>query len=152
MMNNDIIKNRIVGFTAGTFDLLHAGHFLMLKEAQEQCNYLIVGLQIDPSIDRPLKNKPIQTIEERKVQLEGCKYVDEVIVYNTEKALIDLLLKVKPDIRILGEDWKEKEFTGKLLGIPVFFNTRKHSFSSTDLRKRIYIAEQTKRKILGEDF
>lgn len=151
MMDNKI-KNRKIGFTAGTFDLLHTGHFLMLKEAQEQCDYLIVGLQTDPSIDRPLKNKPVQSVDERKIQLEGCKYVDEVIIYDTEKSLIYLLMKIKPDIRILGEDWKEKEFTGHLLGIPVFFNTRTHNFSSTDLRKRIYCAERVKRKILGEDF
>jgi glycerol-3-phosphate cytidylyltransferase len=133
-----------VGFTCGAFDVLHAGHFLMLEEAKKQCTYLIVGLQSNPQIDRPEKNKPVQTVEERKIQLESCKFVDEVIVYTTEMELISLLTKIMPDIRILGEDWKNKNFTGIELGIPVYFNQRKHDYSSSNLRKRIYEAEKLK--------
>lgn len=127
----------IKGFTCGAFDLLHAGHVLMLKEAREQCDYLIVGLQTDPSIDRPEKNKPVQSLEERTIQLEGCKYVDEIILYNSEEDLYLLLRGIKPDIRIIGADWKGKKYTGHDLPIKMYFNSRDHSYSSTDLRKRI---------------
>jgi len=125
------------GFTCSAFDLLHAGHILMLKEIRGQCDFLVVGLQSDPTIDRPEKNKPIETLEERKIKLEGCKYVDEIIVYNTEAELIELLKKVNPDVRFLGEDWRGKHFTGDDLPIQIIFNSRDHSYSSTDLRERI---------------
>ncbi len=125
------------GFTCGTFDLLHAGHMLMLKEIRGGCEYLIVGLQSDPTIDRPEKNKPVETLEERMIRLEGCKYVDEVIVYNTEKELYELLKNLNPDVRFIGADWKGKSFTGDDLPINVIFNSREHNYSSTNLRKRI---------------
>mgnify|MGYP004463272173 FL=1 len=127
-----------VGFTCSCFDLLHAGHILMLKDAKEQCDKLIVGLQTDPSIDRPLtKNKPIQSLRERKIQLEAVKYIDDIFVYETESDLIDLLKLVKPDIRILGSDYKDESFTGDDLNIPVYYHERDHDYSSSDLRKKI---------------
>ncbi len=132
------------GFTCGAMDLLHAGHVLMLKEAKEQCDYLIVGLQTDPSIDRADKNRPVQSLEERRIQLEGCEYVDEIVLYSTEADLLNLLETMKPDVRFVGADWKGKEFTGHELPIPVIFNRRDHTFSSSDLRKRIWIAESAK--------
>lgn len=125
------------GFTCGSFDLLHAGHVLMLQEAKTVCDYLIVGLQTDPTIDRESKNKPIQSLEERKIQLSAVKYVDEVIVYETENDLYKLLKKLRPAIRIIGVDHKGKKFTGHDLDIELFFNSRKHSWSSSSLRKRI---------------
>ena len=127
-----------IGFTCSCFDLLHAGHILMLKDAKEQCDKLIVGLQTDPSIDRPLtKNKPIQSLRERKIQLEAVRYVDDIFVYETESDLIDLLKLVKPDIRILGSDYKDKSFTGDDLNIPIYYHERDHDYSSSDLRKKI---------------
>jgi len=136
------------GFTCSTFDLLHAGHVAMLKEAKTQCDYLIVGLQNDPTLDRATKNKPIQSIVERQLQLEGCKYVDEVWIYNTEKDLEDLLLTLPIDIRILGVEYEGKEFTGREIchkrGIELYFNGRDHSFSSSELRQRVYEAERSK--------
>ena len=125
------------GFTCGTFDLLHAGHILMLKEIRGQCDFLVVGLQTDPTLDRPEKNKPIETLEERRIQLEGCKYIDKIVIYNTEMDLLNLLKELNPDIRFVGEDWKGKHFTGDDLPIKVIFNSRSHSYSSTSLRKRI---------------
>jgi len=127
----------IKGFTCGTMDLLHAGHILMLKECKEQCDYLIVGLQTDPTLDRPEKNKPIETIEERKIRLEGCKYVDEIIIYDTEADLYQLLQKLKPDKRFVGADYKNKHFTGDDLPIHIVYNSRNHNFSSSNLRTRI---------------
>jgi glycerol-3-phosphate cytidylyltransferase len=127
----------VKGFTAGSFDLLHAGHILMLKEIRAQCDFLIVGLQTDPTIDRPEKNKPIETIEERKIKLEGCKYVDQIILYDTEADLYNLLKKIKPDVRFLGADWQSKHFTGDDLPIKIIFNSRDHNYSSSNLRKRI---------------
>lgn len=132
------------GFTCGAMDLLHAGHVMMLKECRSQCDYLIVGLQIDPSFDRPQKNRPIQNLEERRIQLEGCKYVNEIVLYETELDLVELLKKIKPDIRFLGEDWKGKSFTGDDLEIEIIFNNRNHTFSSSDLRQRIFEAERQK--------
>jgi glycerol-3-phosphate cytidylyltransferase len=126
------------GFTCSCFDLFHAGHIMMLKEAKSKCDYLIVGLQTDPTIDRPEKNKPIQSVFERFVQLESCKYVDEVVVYATEKDLLDILHSYPIDVRIVGDEYKDKEFTGKNLEhIEMYYNTRKHSFSTTELRKRV---------------
>ena len=127
-----------IGFTCSCFDLLHAGHILMLKDAKEQCDKLIVGLQTDPSIDRPLtKNKPIQSLRERKIQLEAVRYVDDIFVYETESDLIDLLKLVKPDVRILGSDYKDEKFTGDDLNIPIYYHERDHNYSSTNIRKKL---------------
>jgi glycerol-3-phosphate cytidylyltransferase len=126
------------GFTCSCFDLFHAGHIMMLKEARSKCDYLIVGLQTDPTIDRPEKNKPIQSVVERFIQLESCKYVDEVVVYATEKDLLDILYTYPIDIRVVGEEYKDKDFTGKdLEHIEIYYNTRRHSFSTTELRQRV---------------
>jgi glycerol-3-phosphate cytidylyltransferase len=131
-----------VGFTCSTFDLFHAGHIMMLKEAKTQCDYLIVGLQTDPTIDRPeTKNKPIQSIFERFVQLQACKFVDEVVVYATEKELIDILLSYPVDVRILGEEYAGQEFTGCAIPMEFYFNQRRHSFSTSELRQRVIEAE-----------
>ncbi len=130
-----------VGFTCSTFDLLHAGHILMLEEAREQCDYLIVGIQTDPTIDRPGKNKPVQTIIERTLQLKAVRYVDEVVVYSTEQDLIDLLEILPISVRIIGEEYKDNDFTGKdkcaERGIYIYYNSRSHRFSSTELRHRV---------------
>lgn len=138
-----------IGFTCSTFDLFHAGHIMMLKEAKSVCDYLIVGLQTDPTIDRPQKNKPVQSVFERFVQLQACKYVDEIVVYATEKELVDLLLSYPINIRILGAEYEDKEFTGRKEcaehGIELYFNKREHSFSTTELRHRVAEAEAAKR-------
>ena len=133
------INNRSgrVGFTCSAFDLFHAGHVMMLEEAKRQCDYLIVGIQIDPSIDRPEKNKPIQSIVERQIQVRGCRFVDEVWVYETEADLIDLLTTLPIDVRILGEEYKDKDYTGDNLHMETYFNRRKHKFSSSELRNRL---------------
>jgi glycerol-3-phosphate cytidylyltransferase len=136
-----------IGFTCSTFDLFHAGHMMMLKEAKTQCDYLIVGLQTDPTIDRPdTKNKPIQSLFERFVQLDSCKYVDEIIPYSTEKELMDILLSYPIDVRIIGEEYKDSHFTGRELNIEMYYNARKHSFSTTSLRQRVNEAEEKKKK------
>jgi glycerol-3-phosphate cytidylyltransferase len=127
----------MIGFTCGAFDLLHAGHVVMLKEARKNCDKLVVGLQTDPSIDRQDKNKPAQSVYERYVQLSGVKYVDEIIPYDTEQSLVDLLQSQEIDIRFIGEDYRDREFTGSDLPIEVFYTSRQHSFSSTNLRKVI---------------
>jgi len=137
----------IVGITASTFDLLHAGHIMMLREAKQQCDYLIVALQTDPTIDRPdTKNKPIQTIVERHIQLSAVKYVDEIIPYSTEQDLIDIFASFPLHIRILGEEYKDRDFTGldicKQRNIDLYFNKRDHRFSTTELRKRLSIIEE----------
>ena len=130
-----------VGFTCSTFDLLHAGHIQMLREAKEQCDYLLVGLQIDPSVDRAEKNAPIQSIVERYTQLKAVSYVDEIVPYATETDLNDILTMYHIDVRILGEEYREKDFTGKDIckkrSIQLYFNKREHRFSSSDLRKRV---------------
>jgi glycerol-3-phosphate cytidylyltransferase len=130
-----------VGFTCSTFDLLHAGHVQMLREAKEQCDYLICGLQVDPSIDRAEKNAPIQTIVERYTQLKAVGYVDEIIPYGTEEDLKDILSMYHIDVRILGEEYRDKEFTGKDIcrrrDIQLYFNKRDHRFSSSGLRERV---------------
>tara|TARA_Y100001937_G_scaffold128558_1_gene205870 strand:+ start:1558 stop:2004 length:447 start_codon:yes stop_codon:yes gene_type:complete len=137
-----------IGFTCSTFDLLHAGHITMLEEAKHHCDYLIVGLQNDPTLDRPEKNAPVQTIVERQIQLAAVKYVDEIVIYNTEQDLVDLLLTLPIDVRVLGDEYKTKDFTGKDIakqrGSKIVYNGRDHSFSSTSLRKRVHIAEDTK--------
>jgi len=125
------------GFTCGAMDLLHAGHVLMLKECKEHCDYLIVGLQTDPTLDRPEKQKPVETLEERQIRLEGCRYVDEIVTYNTEAELYKLLQELSPDVRFVGADHKDKPFTGDDLPIHVIFNSREHNFSSTNLKNRI---------------
>jgi glycerol-3-phosphate cytidylyltransferase len=117
---------------------------MMLKEAQTQCDYLIVGLQTDPTIDRPEKNKPVQGIFERYVQLQACKYVDEVVVYATEKELLDVLQSYPIDVRILGDEYASKSFTGDNLDMELYFNRREHSFSTTELRQRVVDAERIK--------
>ena len=131
----------IVGLTCSTFDLLHAGHVQMLREAKEHCAYLICGLQIDPAIDRPKKNSPIQTVVERYTQVKAVRYVDEIIPYATEEDLKDILQMYHIDIRILGDEYREKDFTGKDIckrrDIALYFNKRDHRFSSSDLRKRV---------------
>jgi glycerol-3-phosphate cytidylyltransferase len=126
-----------IGFTCSTFDMLHAGHIVMLQESKEQCDYLICGLLTDPTIDRPeTKNRPVQTPFERYVQLAGCRFVDEVIPFNTEQELVDMILTIQPHIRIVGEEYKGTDHTGVGL-CPIYYNKRKHSFSSSDLRNRV---------------
>ncbi len=136
-----------IGFTASTFDLLHAGHIAMLREAKSQCDWLICGLQIDPSIDRIDKNKPIQTVVERYVQLSAVCYVDEIIPYSTEKDLEDILQMFSIDVRIIGEEYKDGKFTGRAIcssrGIEIYYNKRDHRFSSSDLKKRVVGNEQS---------
>ena len=130
-----------VGITFSTFDLFHTGHVAMLKEASNNCDHMIVGLQSDPSVDRAEKNKPIQSVFERYVQLAGCKYINEIIPYETEKDLEDILLTYKIDKRFIGEEYKTKDFTGKQIcvdkGIEIYYNKRQNSFSTTNLRQRI---------------
>ena len=138
-----------IGITFSTFDMLHAGHIAMLSEAKNHCDYLIAGLQTDPTIDRPdTKNSPIQSVVERQIQLAACRYVDEVVVYQTERDLIDLLLILPVDVRILGVEYEQKDFTGRGecydRGIELVFNGRDHSFSSSSLRKRVAAAESMK--------
>lgn len=135
----------IVGFTCGSFDLLHAGHVLMLEEAKRHCDRLVVGLQADPTIDRPDKNKPIMSLEERAAVLRAIKWVDDVCIYSTERDLLSLLTTLKPDVRIIGADWKGKQFTGFELPIRVIFNSRNHSYSSSSLRERVMSAELERR-------
>ena len=136
-----------VGFTASTFDLLHAGHIAMLREAKSVCDYLICGLQVDPTFDRPKKNQPVQSIVERQAQLAAIKYVDEVIIYCTESDLCDIINMYPIDVRILGEEYRDKDFTGKdecrKRGIQLYFNKRDHRFASSDLRKRVQYANDS---------
>jgi glycerol-3-phosphate cytidylyltransferase len=130
-----------IGITFSAFDLLHAGHIKMLEEARRQCDYLIVGLQTDPTLDRPDKNRPTQTVVERYIQLKGCRFVDEIVPYATEQDLEDILQSFKIDVRIIGDEYREKQFTGReyceTKGIAFFFNTRDHRFSSSSLRKEV---------------
>jgi len=130
-----------VGFTCSTFDLLHAGHVMMLREAKTVCDYLIVGLQTDPTIDRPSKNKPVQTLVERYIQLSAINYVDEIVPYQTEQDLEDIFNMFPISVRILGEEYKDTEFTGRTIcakrGIELHYNKRDHRFSSSDLRRRV---------------
>jgi glycerol-3-phosphate cytidylyltransferase len=138
-----------IGITFSTFDMLHAGHIAMLAEARNHCDYLICGLQTDPTIDRPdTKNRPVQSIVERQIQLAACRYVDEVVVYQTEQDLIDLLLILPLDVRVLGVEYEHKEYTGKRechqRSIEIVFNGRDHSFSSSSLRKRVAESETIK--------
>jgi glycerol-3-phosphate cytidylyltransferase len=138
-----------IGFNCSSFDLFHAGHVTMLKEERRYCDYLIVALQTDPTVDRPKeKNKPIQSVYERFVQVSACKYVDEVLVYTTEDDLLNMLKTQHIDIRFLGDEYKTKEFTGKQWcldnGIELHYHLREHPYSSSRLRKRVYEAEKEK--------
>ena len=130
-----------IGITFSAFDLLHAGHIKMLEEARRQCDYLIVGLQTDPTIDRPDKNRPTQTVVERYIQLKGCRFVDEIVPYATEQDLEDILKSFKIDVRIIGEEYREKQFTGReyceYKGIEFYYNKRDHRFSSSSLRREV---------------
>lgn len=144
-------EGKRIGIVFSAFDLLHAGHIAMLSEAKNHCDYLICGLQTDPTIDRPeTKNRPVQSIVERQIQLAACRYVDEVVVYSTEQDLIDLLLILPVDTRILGVEYADKDFTGRsectIRGIEIVYNGRDHSFSSSSLRKRVYDSESNKRR------
>ena len=126
------------GITFGAFDLFHAGHVLMLEEAKAVCDYLIVCIQTDPSLDREEKNKPVQSIIEREIQVSGCRYVNEVIIYDKESDLLSIIDEVDWDVRIIGEEYKDKDFTGKDLTLEkCYFNKRPHSFSSSELRERV---------------
>lgn len=131
-----------VGFTCGTFDLLHPGHVLMLADAKGHCDWLVVGLQIDPSVDRAEKHAPIQTLDERIMVLQAVKYVDDIKVYRTEIDLVELLRAVKPDVRIIGSDWKGKPYTGMELNIPIYWHERGHSWSTSELRRRVAERDQ----------
>ena len=137
--------NMKVGITFSTFDLFHAGHLKMIEEAKLQCDYLIVGLQLDPSIERKEKNKPVQSIIERYIQLKGSKHIDEIIPYVTEEDLMDILTSFKIDVRVIGEEYKEKSFTGKDYceekGIKLYYNKREHRFSSSALRNQVKSAK-----------
>ena len=136
----------IVALTASTFDLLHAGHIAMLREAKAQCDHLICALQVDPSLDRPDKNSPVQSLVERHAQLSAVKYVDEILPYCSENDLLDIINMYPINIRILGEEYRDKEFTGREIckkrDIDLYFNTRDHRFSSTDLRERVNSGQQ----------
>ena len=127
----------VVGITAGAFDLFHAGHMLMLKDASNQCDHLIVALQTDPSIDRKEKNKTVQSMYERFVQLDACKYVDEIIPYETEDDLYALIMNNNIDLRIIGNEYRNKDFTAREIGIEIYYNVRNHQWSTTELRERI---------------
>lgn len=140
-----------VGITFSTFDLLHAGHIMMLAEAKRQCDYLIVGLQMDPTLDRPEKNAPTQTVVERYIQLRGCQHVDEIVPYSTEQDLEDILRSFKLDVRIVGDEYRDRDFTGRAYceesGIELYFNSRDHRFSSSGLRR--IVAEKEAERAAG---
>ena len=138
-------RNMKIGITFSAFDLLHAGHITMLEDAKRQCDYLICGLQTDPTLDRPDKNRPVQSVVERYIQLKGCKFVDEIVPYATEQDLEDVLRSFKIDVRIIGDEYQDKNFTGRVYceekGIEIYYNSRDHRFSSSGLRKQVKIAE-----------
>lgn len=142
-----------IGITFSAFDLLHAGHVKMLEDAKRQCDFLIVGLQTDPTLDRPEKNKPTQSVVERYIQLKGCKFVDEIVPYATEQDLEDILRSFKIDVRILGDEYQDKNFTGRKYceekGIELYFNSRDHRFSSSLLRKEVAEKENSKLVKIG---
>lgn len=148
-LNEIKAQGKKIGITFSTFDLLHAGHIAMLAEAKNHCDYLIAGLQTDPTIDRPdTKNKPVQSIVERQLALSGCRFVDDIVIYSTEQDLVDLILTLPIDVRILGVEYEDTNFTGRNEGvgrqIEHVFNRRDHSFSSSSLRKRVAEAENAK--------
>jgi len=142
-------QNRTIGITCSTFDLLHAGHIIMLEECKKYCDYLICALQVDPSVDRPEKNKPIQSLVERYIQLDAVQYVDKIIPYNNEEELKTIFSSLDIDVRIIGEEYKDQNFTAKDIcmkrNIRFVYNKRDHDFSTSSLRKRIYDQESTKR-------
>ena len=142
------MKTQKIGITFSSFDLLHAGHIKMLEEAKTVCDYLIVGLQMDPTFDRPNKNKPTQSVVERYIQLKACRSVDEIIPYNTEEDLMDILKSFVIDVRIIGDYYRDKAFTGKdyceMKGIQIYFNKRDHRFSSSALKKAVFEQELVK--------
>jgi glycerol-3-phosphate cytidylyltransferase len=142
------MTKKVIGITCSTFDLLHSGHILMLEECKKYCDYLICALQVDPTLDRPEKNKPIQSIVERYLQLDAVKYVDKIIPYNTESELIEIFKSLDLDVRIIGDDYKNKNFTAKDIcqerNIKIIYNKRDHNFSTTNLRKKIYGIEYKK--------
>ena len=143
-----------IGFQCSSFDLLHAGHVTMLKMEKNLCNYLKVALQVDPTVDRPgIKNKPVQSVYERYVQLQACKYIDEIVVYETEKDLLNIIMTQEMHIRFLSEEYLNREFTGKQYcldnNIELHYHKRKHSYSSTDLRERVYELEKQKHEHLS---
>ena len=145
-----------IGFNCSSFDLFHAGHVTMLKMEKQMCDYLIVALQVDPTIDRPgIKNKPIQSVYERYVQVQSCKYVDEILVYETESDLLNMIMTQTIDVRFLSEEYKDRDFTGKQYcidnGIELVFHKRQHQYSSTELRNRVYDLETKKREIKSEE-
>ena len=152
--NKPNINNKKIGFTCSSFDLLHAGHYIMLEDSKKQCDFLIVGLQTDPTLDKEYrintsdsgkkKNKPIQSFEERFIQIKGCKYIDCIIKYSTENELYSMIKEITPDIRILGSDWKNKPYTGRELNIPIHWHNRNHNYSTSNLRKRVYEEELNK--------
>ena len=152
--NKPNINNKKIGFTCSSFDLLHAGHYIMLEDSKKQCDFLIVGLQTDPTLDKEYrintsdsgkkKNKPIQSFEERFIQIKGCKYIDSIIKYSTENELYSIIKEITPDIRILGSDWKNKPYTGRELNIPIHWHNRNHNYSTSNLRKRVYEEELNK--------
>jgi glycerol-3-phosphate cytidylyltransferase len=140
-----------IGITFSAFDLLHAGHVKMLEEAKQQCDYLIVGLQTDPTLDRPEKNRPTQSVVERYIQLKACKFVDEIVPYDTEQGLEDILQSFQIDIRFVGDEYEQKDFTGRTYceekGIKLYFNSRDHRFSSSGLRREVFEIESLKEQI-----
>jgi glycerol-3-phosphate cytidylyltransferase len=141
----DSCSGKKIVFCCSAFDLLHCGHILMLEDAKNQGDVLVVGLHTNPNIDRTSKNVPIQSYEERLIQIKGCRYVDEVIKYATEDDLYNILLELQPDIRVLGTDWKDKQFTGYDLPITIYWHNRNHNWSTTWLRERIFQMECQKR-------
>ncbi len=146
--NIDLLKKKYqgkkIGFTCSCFDILHCGHCIMLEDAKKQCDILIIGLQTDPTIDRPEKNKPIQDYNERLIMVKSIKYIDNIIKYTTEEELYNLLKALNPDVRIIGSDWKGKEYTGCKLPIKMYWHERNHNWSTSNLRKRIYLNEKNK--------
>ena len=145
----DFIKKKYVGkklgFTCSCFDILHCGHAIMLEDASKNCDVLVIGLQTDPTLDRAEKNKPVQSYDERKIMINAIKYVDEVIEYATESDLLNILVYLNPDVRVLGTDWNGKEYTGHHLEIPIHWHRRDHNWSTSYLRKRVAYAEERKR-------
>lgn len=130
-------SKKIIGFSCGQYDFTHFGHYLSFEEMKKQCDYLIIGLQVNSNLDRPEKHKPIQSLKERRGQLRACKWIDKIVIYERESDLVNLLKELKPNIRFLGEDWKGKRFTGDKLRIKVIYNSRSHNYSTTNLIKKI---------------
>jgi len=140
-------KGKTIAFCCSAFDILHCGHLLMLEDAKNQADILVVGLHTNPNLDRDSKNVPIQDYKEREIQIKGCRFVDDVIMYATEDDLMNILLTLNPDVRVLGTDWMNKPYTGYKLDIPIHWHNRIHNWSTTYLRERIYQAEKLKRPV-----